>query len=200
MEKGGWYESEDIKIKLAPTVFHPGLFFSTHILYRFMKEKDLLGKTVLELGAGSGFISIGLAKMGAKVTSSDINPEAITTIRESAQANKVVLTCMESDLFDQIPKQTFDFILINPPYYPKAPSNAQEMAFYCGAEFEYFEKLFSQLGSYFTNGQVYMILSNDCDIQRISTIAQENKLKLETSYETSKWGEQNIIYEAVRIQ
>jgi release factor glutamine methyltransferase len=79
---------------------------------------------------------------------------------------------IESDLFDKLPQQAVDFVVINPPYYPKNPLNDSERAWYCGAEFEYFEKLFSQLNNHIQSSTiVLMSLSEDCDIQKISKIA-----------------------------
>ncbi len=43
---------------------------------------DLTGKTVADIGAGSGFFSIRLAAKGAKVLALDIDPSALQTIDE----------------------------------------------------------------------------------------------------------------------
>lgn len=80
----------------------------------------LKGKKFLELGCGSGLISIAAAKKGARVTASDINPVAVEFLVKNSEENKVEIEVIESDLFNDIPKQPFDIIAINPPYYKKA--------------------------------------------------------------------------------
>ena len=53
-------------------------------------------------------------------------------------------------MFDKIEKVNFDYIVINPPYFPKNPKSEKEFAWFCGSDFEYFKKLFSQLKDYKT--------------------------------------------------
>jgi len=72
-----------------PGVFHPGLFFSTKLLIEYISEYDLNDKNILELGAGSGLISVYCAKLKANVTASDINPIAVENINQNAKLNSV---------------------------------------------------------------------------------------------------------------
>ncbi|WP_163111277.1 methyltransferase, partial [Acinetobacter baumannii] len=67
----------DITIKIHPDVFPPQLTFSTKILLDFVNEMNLDNKTFLELGCGSGIISLLAAKKKALVTASDINQTAL---------------------------------------------------------------------------------------------------------------------------
>ncbi len=191
------FEYQGIKIKVLPSVFHPGLFISTKILLQFLSDKPLRNKTFLELGAGSGIISILAAKKGAQVTASDINPTAIRNIESNARQNEVNLQLIHSDLFDRFPQRcTFDWVIINPPYYPNQPANEGEYAFFCGPKFEYFQKLFAQL-PHFKNEQstIFMILSEDCDRQNIEKIARKHQLHLTQIFEKKVLGEWNYIYQ-----
>jgi release factor glutamine methyltransferase len=102
----------------------------------------------------------------------------------------LTLTAVESDLFDSLPPRHFDFILINPPYYPRQPRDAAEQAFFAGENFEYFEKLFRQLPAFLgATTQVWIILSEDCDFEKIREIAAKNGLRLAVVFEKKKWGE-----------
>ena len=138
------YRYKGIKIHIMPGVFHPGLFFSTKYLLEFSLENisNSEQKNLLELGAGSGLISVVFSKNGMNVSASDINPESIRNVEANAKSNNLRISTYLSDLFDNIPTQPFDMILINPPYYRKAAMNESEMAWYCGEDFEYFNKLF----------------------------------------------------------
>ena len=199
LSKPRWYNYQGVQVKILPSVFHPGYLLSTKILLKYLLQFDLFDKKVLELGAGSGMISLFAARRGAVVTASDINPLAIESIQTSLEKNKLNGSLLLSDLFQNIPIQIFDFVLINPPYYPKAPQNYQEMAFFCGANFEYFKKLFQQMGDYMNeHSKVLMILSEDCDIDKITAIASNHHFELNVVHKTKTLGELNFIFEIRR--
>ena len=194
-KKSRKYHYKDIKTVVLPGVFFPHFTISTKILLQFLETKKLFNKTLLELGCGTGIISVYSAQKGAKVTSSDINPAAIENVMLNANKNKVELFPILSDLFTLIPKQQFNYIIINPPYYPKAPENRAEEAWFCGENFEYFEKLFSSIGPYFSDAsEVLMILSEDCEIEKIKAIAKKNNLLFNTVLEKQKMGEMNFVF------
>ena len=121
------YCYKEIKINILPGIFHPGLFFSTKILIEYLSKLELKNKTILELGAGAGLISVYCARRDAIVTASDINPTAITNIINNAELNNVKIKAVESDLFDKIESIHYDYIIINPPYFPKTPKSVKEL-------------------------------------------------------------------------
>lgn len=194
------YTFKKITVTVMPGVFHPGLFFSTKILIEFINSMNLENKNVLELGAGSGLISIFCAKKGGLVTASDINTKALDQIALDAEKNSVTIRAQESDLFDQLNPEDFNFIIINPPYYPKDPTNMNDRAWFCGEEFDYFKKLFSQLEkSTLDNTDVYMILSEDCDINTIDLLAKDQGLSLNVIYQKIVSGEKNFIFKMTKV-
>ena len=161
-----------IAIKVPVGVFHPTLFKSTKFLLNYIESKNVNGLKVLELGAGAGLLSIALAKNGANVTASDISETACNAVVENAKKNQVLVTVIKSDLFDSFEAQKFEMILINPPYYPKNPNTESEYAWYCGEHYDYFRRLFLRLALFIDqNGFAIMVLSEDCNIDRISQIA-----------------------------
>ncbi|MGE5499022.1 MAG: hypothetical protein ACM3Q2_13155, partial [Syntrophothermus sp.] len=62
------YSYNGISLRISQGVFHPGFFFSTKILLNYLLGFDLKDKKVLELGAGSGLISMVAASKGALAT------------------------------------------------------------------------------------------------------------------------------------
>ncbi|EAL6990783.1 peptide chain release factor N(5)-glutamine methyltransferase [Campylobacter jejuni] len=72
---------------------------------------------ILEIGFGSGILSIVLAKeLGLKITACDINPKALELALENAKLHKVDhLIDFKLCNFKQI-KENYDFIFSNPPY------------------------------------------------------------------------------------
>jgi release factor glutamine methyltransferase len=156
---------------------------------------SLSNKTFLELGAGSGLISIFAAKQHANVTATDINSVAVEYLEKNAAANNVGINIIQSDLFKNIPFQQFDIIAINPPYYKKRPLTHKEYAWYCGEHGEYFENLFSSLSNYI-HGQsiIIIILCDGCDLQMIHAIANKNNFKLNCVYNKPNLLERNFIF------
>lgn len=186
---------DTICIKIHPDVFPPQMTFSTKILLDFISEMDLKNKSFLELGCGSGIISLLASKKGAKVTASDINQTALDYLATNASKNSLAVKAVFSDLFQNLKNQVFDYIVINPPYYPKRAKNVKEQAWFCGENFEYFEQLFLQLPSFLSPvNNCYMILSQDCELEKIKAIALKNSLAFELVFEKKDLAETNYIF------
>ena len=188
------YRYQNIEVIVYPEVFPPHFTISTKLLLDYINSIDLKGKKVLELGCGSGIISLLAASKGALVTASDINKTALEALEKASIKNTLPVQIINSNLFDKLHEKHFDYIIINPPYYPKAPKNDKQHAWFCGENFEYFEKLFEQLPSYIEHSEVLMILSEDCDLEKISTIAQQYDLKFKKVLEKKVMTEINYIY------
>src|SRR3954466_12360537 len=109
------YKSHGLTIDVLPGVFHPGFFFSSEMMMQYLSRHSFQRKTVLEVGAGTGIISLYIAKQGGYVTATDISPQAIQNIRLNAATNKLFLTIVKTDLFEHIDRR-FDWIVVNPPY------------------------------------------------------------------------------------
>jgi len=122
-------------VTVLPGVFHPGLFYSTKFIIDYLTDKQLSGKSLLELGCGTGLISIIAAKSGAHVVASDLSLLAVENTKRNASQNRVSINIIHSDLFDAIEKMTFDWIIINPPYYARNAKNEEELAWNCGINF-----------------------------------------------------------------
>ena len=72
---------------------------------------------ILEIGCGSGIVSIHCAKNGADVTCGDLNPKAVSLTRRNAELNDASIMIVETDVFSNI-EGVFDTIVFNLPYLP----------------------------------------------------------------------------------
>lgn len=86
--------------KGIPVYIEPGMAFgtgnheTTSMCILLMQKIDLRGKTVLDMGCGSGILGIAAAKLGAeKVVLSDIDPQAVQASRENVNLNNVGKIC-----------------------------------------------------------------------------------------------------------
>lgn len=189
------YVYDGLSLNVPKGVFHPGLFFSTTFLAEQLYKQSLKDLTFLELGCGSGLLSLLAARHGANVTAVDINPLAVSAARNNALANNLVIETIESDLFSALNKRVFYYIVINPPYYKKNPKDNELAAWFAGAEYQYFENLFSQLAMHInTQTKVLMVASEDVDIQMVGAIAGKNGFVLNIGAEKTIMLEKNYIY------
>jgi release factor glutamine methyltransferase len=189
------YTYKGIRLVIPPAVFHPGFFFSTRLLLRYIAKLPLKDRSFLELGAGSGLIALYAARAGAQVTASDINQVAVHSLGMNSRSNLIPVTVISSDLFSNIPKQSFDIIAINPPYYKKQPKTPADYAWYCGEQGEYFQQLFGSLQSYMhAQSMVLMVLCDGCDLKMIEEMAASNGFRLACVFEKKNWIEVNYIF------
>jgi len=160
-----------------------------------IEEAEISNKHVLELGCGSGITSFLANKKGAIVTASDISELAISNLKSNQVKNGVTFPVVVSDLFDSISANTFDYILINPPFYPKNASSEKEHAWYCGENFNYFKKLFLQLNERNITNGVFMTLSDDCEFETIKAIAMAENYRFREIKAEKNVSETNYLYE-----
>lgn len=196
-----FYKFEDIIVQIHPGVFHPKYYSGTKYLLNHLKQFDLAGKTFCEPGVGSGIISIWAARQFADVTCFDISKAAFRNTKANYLSNEHLLSGSEyfkiyrSDLFDRIPEQTFDFIVINPPYIFKDARSDKESGRYCGKEGQFFKKLFYQLPEYSNeNTRIFMLLTENSDIEKIKSIAKVFGYSVKTAVSKKIWWEWNYIF------
>ncbi len=75
----------------------------------------LEGRSVVDLGCGTGILAIGAALLGARVTAVDVDESAIAMAREAAGHLGVDVTWRVADLKDMKP-EVFDVAIMNPPF------------------------------------------------------------------------------------
>ena len=82
----------DIRLIPEHSLWAHVLFNASIALAEFIQRCDVMGKTVLELGAGAALPSIMAAKYGAHVLATDFpEQEIINNILYNAEANDVLL-------------------------------------------------------------------------------------------------------------
>ncbi len=84
-------EPDTIPIRLEPgPAFGTGAHPTTALCLRALERHLVPGSSVVDLGTGTGILSIAAAKLGAAaIVAVDTDPEAVRVARENVQANGV---------------------------------------------------------------------------------------------------------------
>jgi release factor glutamine methyltransferase len=154
-------------LTVPPGVFHPGLFFSTKILAAYVGSLKLDGLDVLEMGCGSGLVSLVAASQGARVVSADINPAAVECTDLNAAENGFAgrIEVVHSDLFRNLPAgRKFDMILWNPPFYPKNPRDDASFAWNAGEEYCILRRFAVEAPAYLRPGGIILLILTDANV------------------------------------
>lgn len=115
--KPSWEEEVDtdkIVIEIEPKMaFGSGTHETTSMCMEYVEDKDLSGMDILDIGCGSGILSILAKKLGAKnVLACDIDPIAVSSTIDNAKINGVDLQAKESNLFANVEGE-YDLIFAN---------------------------------------------------------------------------------------
>ncbi len=156
------------------------------MIYEPMEDSFLLeneikkysgGKSVLDIGAGSGILAEAALKSGAKsVLCTDINKEVIEHLKNKG------FDAVRSDLFSNI-KGKFDLIIFNPPYLPydereDLKSRLQTTGGKRGDEI--IIRFLKKVRKYLNNkGIVLIVVSSLTPLKKIKSILKEKGLKKE---------------------
>ena len=89
--------------------------------------------TLLDLCCGSGCVGLSLASLAphARITLTDISPEALEIAKANQKALEVRAEFRQGDLFNALDRERFDVITANPPYIPSGelPALQREVRF-----------------------------------------------------------------------
>lgn len=114
----GYVDFYGYKINVDENVLIPR--YETELLVdktiNLIKEKFDKKINILDIGTGSGAISIVLSKnTNSSVTACDISKKAIEIAKNNAKLNNTNISFIESNLFSNV-SDKFDVIISNPPY------------------------------------------------------------------------------------
>ena len=122
------WNAEDTRGRL-PVILDPGLTFgtgahpSTQMVMEFLEEQITPDSRVIDLGSGSGILSITALRLGAKsAVGVDIDPKAEDIARENAAYNHFGPECFtaftgnvteDRQLMEQLSAEPYDLVLVN---------------------------------------------------------------------------------------
>jgi len=185
------------------SVFHPKFYFTSKFLGEFVQTIPLAGKKVLDVGCGSGILSLAAAAAGATVTSIDINPVAVTCTKENARRNNLHgrIRVLQSDLLAELEHDAtrFDYILTNPPFYLREPRSMVERGFSGGTDNSFMRGLASAAPAVLSPaGTIVVVLSSDIDVKRALEPFEEGGFEVHPVATKRLWFERLLIAQLER--
>ncbi|MFO1003011.1 MAG: methyltransferase [Planctomycetaceae bacterium] len=148
-------------------------------------DPQLQGASVLEIGTGSGLISLCCLQAGAsKVVATDLNPKAVENARFNVtemgfagrfEARLVPRRSPEAWTVIE-PEVKFDLIISNPPWENSKPVSVEEFALY-DPDFQLLKSLVIGARTRLRpNGRMWLAYGCVTAIRRIQEVAAEQKL------------------------
>jgi len=141
----------------------------TELLLEILLEESDKSSSILEIGPGSGIISILVAKLSrSRVTSVEINENAMSVFKRNIELHEVVhlITPVCADLFPPV-KNKFNIIVSNPPYLsekalrsidPVIRDHEPETALLGGEKgYEIIEKIIDKSPEYLSDGGTILL-------------------------------------------
>lgn len=178
----------DIRIETHPDVYPP----SDDSILLISSLDVVKGERVLEVGCGSGVVSIHCARHGCDVTSVDINPEAVKLTARNAELNGADIDVKESDVYSDV-DGVFDTIVFNLPYLPVDEDGLLAKSWSGGPDGlgplpELLEDSPEHLAD---NGRIVVVISSLMDTQALWDLLDR--------YETRTLGEVKLFFEKLAV-
>lgn len=166
-------------IVVLPDVFSPKYF--TDSLWFAEELPAIVGnKSFLEMGPGSGIISLYCADAGARVVAIDINPAAYRNTRINAERYGFPIDVREGDVYNALaPEEKFDFIFWNHPF--NNWDESVSILARAGIDRRYggLRRYVHEARAHLTAGGVLLLGTSDmAQTSEIETIAKENSYRL----------------------
>lgn len=165
---------QGVDITINPGVFPPTT--DSYLLAAHIRSRS--DERVLDLTTGSGVFGVIAGLQGASGLAVDLNPAAVANANENFRRFKVNFAAIESDLFEKIPKEKFDQILVNGPYTEGEITDPLQLAFY-GAR-NYLARFFSSAVAYLKPyGKVLITFADWGEVDFLQSTAKKNSFSLE---------------------
>lgn len=171
------YETEvnGFKIVVYPNVFSPA-YFTDSAWFASELPKIVGYKTFLEIGTGTGIVALSVAKTGAKVTATDINPIAVENAKANFQRYNLNVKIVLGDMYFPLnTEDKFEYIFWNHPFNRGNNPNI-DMLFRAGFDYKYLslENYIRGASNHLkSEGHLLLGTSNFADLSSVQVLAMK---------------------------
>jgi len=169
----------------------------------YIKKQKLIKGSLIELGTGSGCISIVLKKEleELKISSLDINKKALRVAKKNAKLNKADITFINQDLFKFNPVNKYDILISNPPYITskdkvdKSIKYEPKQAIYADdTGINYYEHILKTCKNYLNKKNLIAFEIGDKQGKKLTNIAKKRFPKATISLEKDLSGRDRYLF------
>jgi len=177
---------KQFKMEKDPNVYDPAE--DTMLLAKNLDVK--INDQVLEIGVGSGFLSLIASQKAESVVGIDINPHAVRLAKINAKHNNVTnVEFIVGDLFTAI-RGKFSLIIMNPPYLPQSVDDKHgpiDFSWDGGKNGRYLtERFIKDVDNYLSNnGRIQIIQSTLSEYDRTINSLRKKGFEVEIQDEQS---------------
>ncbi|MDF1557369.1 MAG: class I SAM-dependent methyltransferase [ANME-2 cluster archaeon] len=180
----------DRTVQLLPNIYEPAE--DSFLLVDALLENIRPGSHVLEVGCGSGIVSVFALERCVSVVATDINPHAVRCARLNG------IHAVRTDLFAGI-KGTFDMVVFNPPYLPTSEDERvggwDDLMLDGGMSGrDIISRFVEEVGTHLkTNGQVLLLISSLTGINEVTSLMQDAGMSVEQVAESRHFFEKLVV-------
>lgn len=167
-----------LDIRISSDVYPPSA--DTYLLLDSIETKP--DDVLLEVGCGSGYITVNLCEKVLKTVALDISDAAVRNTLENIERNHLQNRCdvIQSDLFSAFtPRYKFSLIIFNPPYLPQDEFKTSLDHALVGGEtgIELTEEFLNQAVKHLQpGGRIYVIVTSVSDVEKIKSVMSDHSL------------------------
>lgn len=170
----------EVRIDVFPNVYSPLYFTDSEWFSKTLLE--IVGKKkFLEIGCGTGIVSLCLALNGADVSMTDINPEAIKNSQHNFEMHNISPKVYDGDMYEPLPQgETFDIIFWSHPFN-KGENPNESILFRSGFDYDYksLRKYITEAAHYLTDkGKLLLGTGKYASLEEIEEIAKKAGYKM----------------------
>ncbi len=164
-----------LELVVFPNVYAPE-FFDDSLWYAKQLKEIVGNKSLLEIGTGTGVISIFCAKNGAKIVATDINPDAVKNAQANAKKHNLPVSIREGNLYEPLSaEEKFDFIFWAHPFNSWDMPVDMLLASGIDPRYEGLRGYIAGAKNHLTqNGKLLLGTGDSADLKLIESIGKEN--------------------------
>ena len=186
-------------IQVSSDVYPPSA--DTYLLLDSVETKP--DDVLLEVGCGSGYITVNLCERVKKAVALDISQAAVRNTIQNLERNQLLHQCdvIQSDLLTVFsPQCKFSLIIFNPPYLPRDDFETSLDHALVGGEtgIELTERFLENAVRHLESaGRIYVIVTSLSDVERIESIMEEHSLHPKVVGKTSLFFERILVLRGI---